>query len=451
MAPLCRRQAIGCPILRSYIAKGGNTQTSAQPLSAIYTGSVISTSTYDVVNDGVNAYLYDAEGRICAVNTGSGLVGYLYDAAGNRVAKGSISTMSCDISLNTNGVPTNGFTQTAGYVVGPSGEQLTEVDGSGNWRHTNVYAGGKLIGTYDGNVSSPTLHFHFDDPLGTRRAQANAAGVLEATYQSLPFGDGYIASGTVSDPTENHFTGKERDAESGNDYFGARYYNSATGRFLSPDWSAKSDDPVPYAKLEYPQSLNLYAYVVNDPMSKVDLDGHAGSCKENPALCKAELDAVHDGGTMADGRAAYEQGHYAPVVIRNGKAYEGKLCGDHECVAYVKEAGGFNTPTAQWKAGPSVLDFKDKGLPTGTAIMLADKDGHYPKGSSPKHAAEFMGFTPDGGIMVRDQWAARYDKNGVETRHDQPVHTRTLTDNHGRGNPVADASQYHLLMLPVTK
>ena len=45
------------------------------------------------------------------------------------------------------------------------------------------------------------------------------------------------------------FTGKERDTESGNDYMFARYYNSATGRFLSPDWSAKGDDPVPYANL----------------------------------------------------------------------------------------------------------------------------------------------------------------------------------------------------------
>jgi len=32
-----------------------------------------------------------------------------------------------------------------------------------------------------------------------------------------------------------HFTGKERDSESGNDYFGARYYSSAMGRFMSPD------------------------------------------------------------------------------------------------------------------------------------------------------------------------------------------------------------------------
>jgi len=72
-------------------------------------------------------------------------------------------------------------------------------------------------------------------------------------------------------------TGKERDTESGNDYFSARYYSSSMGRWLSPDWSAK-EEPVPYAKLDNPQSLNLYSYVLNNPLSNVDPDGHAGSC-----------------------------------------------------------------------------------------------------------------------------------------------------------------------------
>jgi len=49
----------------------------------------------------------------------------------------------------------------------------------------------------------------------------------------------------------HHFTGKERDSESGNDYFGARYYASSMGRFFSPDWSAKAE-PVPYSKLDDP-------------------------------------------------------------------------------------------------------------------------------------------------------------------------------------------------------
>ena len=45
------------------------------------------------------------------------------------------------------------------------------------------------------------------------------------------------------------------------------------GRWMSPDWSAK-EEPVPYAKLDNPQSLNLYGYVENNPLGAVDADGH---------------------------------------------------------------------------------------------------------------------------------------------------------------------------------
>ena len=43
----------------------------------------------------------------------------------------------------------------------------------------------------------------------------------------------------------------------GLDYFGARYFSAAQGRFTSPDWSERPE-PVPYANLENPQTLNLY-------------------------------------------------------------------------------------------------------------------------------------------------------------------------------------------------
>ncbi|MFZ1940089.1 MAG: RHS repeat-associated core domain-containing protein, partial [Terracidiphilus sp.] len=78
-------------------------------------------------------------------------------------------------------------------------------------------------------------------------------------------------------------TGKERDTESGNDYFEARYYSSAMGRFMSPDWSAK-EEPVPYAKLGDPQTLNLYSYVENGPLNRVDADGHADQVVPNSAM-----------------------------------------------------------------------------------------------------------------------------------------------------------------------
>ena len=85
------------------------------------------------------------------------------------------------------------------------------------------------------------------------------------------------------------FTGKERDAESGLDNFEARYYGSNMGRWMSPDWADKPE-AVPYSQLDNPQSLNLYGYVNNNPLSKADKDGHApdilviedGSTQDNP-------------------------------------------------------------------------------------------------------------------------------------------------------------------------
>ena len=233
----------------------------------------------NVLYDGRNTYLYDADGRICAVsstfNGTTFMTGYLYDAEGRRIAKGSIQNMnSCNPA-------TNGFQVTSAYVLGPSGEQMTEVeqdaDGDVEWQHTNVRAGGMLLATYQvagpslpnpndpGNpLPNSTLHFYLNDPLGTRRVQTDYAGVIEQTCQSLPYGDGESCSPS---PTEHLFTGKERDAESGNDYFGARYYASAMGRFMSPDPSRLSILP------SNPQTWNRYSYVYNNPLGLKDNNG----------------------------------------------------------------------------------------------------------------------------------------------------------------------------------
>jgi RHS repeat-associated protein len=66
----------------------------------------------------------------------------------------------------------------------------------------------------------------------------------------------------------SRYTGKERDAESGLDYFGARYYSSSMGRFSSPDPSGLF-----YADPANPQSLNLYSYAQNNPLTNVDPTG----------------------------------------------------------------------------------------------------------------------------------------------------------------------------------
>ena len=132
------------------------------------------------------------------------MIGYVYDADGQRVAKGTITTFSCDVT-------TNGFQTQSDYVRDQAGNQLSEFTpgsgGSVTLAHTNVWANGVLIATDDVNKT----HYYLNDWLGTRRVQTDYAGNLEQTCASLPYGDGETCGPA---PTENLYTGKERDSES---------------------------------------------------------------------------------------------------------------------------------------------------------------------------------------------------------------------------------------------
>lgn len=87
-------------------------------------------------------------------------------------------------------------------------------------------------------------------------------------------------------------TRKERDNETGLDYFLARYYSSTQGRFTSPDEFTggpdelyyfvddAADNPTFYADLRNPQSLNKYQYTYNNPLNLTDNDGHCPECAE---------------------------------------------------------------------------------------------------------------------------------------------------------------------------
>lgn len=155
--------------------------------------------------------------------------------------------------------------------------QFPVAQGTGSWggdtpNESGTSFVGETVLSNSGRVGAinPT-RFYLGDHLGSAQMEFTAGGWPMSSTQFAPFG----AELSTSTTSANHykFTGKERDGESGNDYFGGRYYASTMGRFMSPDWAAKVE-PVPYAKLDDPQSLNLYAYVGNNPLSRTDADGH---------------------------------------------------------------------------------------------------------------------------------------------------------------------------------
>jgi RHS repeat-associated protein len=92
-----------------------------------------------------------------------------------------------------------------------------------------------------------------------------------ALHQGIAWSNSTSALGLQNLAIENRVgsrcTGKERDSESGLDNFGARYDASSLGRFMTPDNGSAQDSG-------NPQSWNLYSYVMNNPTTNVDPDGH---------------------------------------------------------------------------------------------------------------------------------------------------------------------------------
>ena len=103
------------------------------------------------------------------------------------------------------------------------------------------------------------------------------AGVKRHDY--LPFGEELfagtggrtVALGYAGDGVRQQFTQKERDIETGLDYFLARYYSSTQGRFMSPD------KPFADQFQANPQSWNTYSYVRNSPCNNVDVKGRCSA------------------------------------------------------------------------------------------------------------------------------------------------------------------------------
>jgi RHS repeat-associated protein len=221
----------------------------------------------NLVMDNLNCYTYDAENRLVSVapetTPGSDVCGattmsYLYGPDGRRVAR------------------VQGGAVVKQYYYDAAGHMITEANASGATLRAEIYAGERHLATWANNAT----YFNHADWLGTERARSlgsgPSAGQRCEKITSLPFGDGMVTqqdNGGCGDPSPSHFTGKERDSESGLDYFGARYNASSLGRFVSPDWSAKPVG-IPYADLANPQSINLYSYVVNNPLSHTDPNGH---------------------------------------------------------------------------------------------------------------------------------------------------------------------------------
>ncbi|MBI3392777.1 MAG: RHS repeat-associated core domain-containing protein [Nitrospirae bacterium] len=190
----------------------------------------------------VTEYLYDARNALTAVKQGaSTLALFAYDAEGRRREK----------------VGLDGLVR---YVR--DGESvLLETDVAGAAVVKYEQAGSRLVSL---THATQGRQYYLQDALGTTTNLTTAAGYIQATYQSGAWGSTRKTLG--SSVNARLFTGKERDVETGLYYFGARYYDPETGRFLTED---------PYqGDVHTPASLHRCLYAYGNPVRYVDIYGY---------------------------------------------------------------------------------------------------------------------------------------------------------------------------------
>jgi RHS repeat-associated protein len=111
---------------------------------------------------------------------------------------------------------------------------------------------------------TPLIRYQYGNHLGSATLETNSAGTVISYEEYHPFGTTAYRSGrpgTNLSLKRYRFTGKERDNETGLDYFGARYYASWLGRWISTDPAGFVD------------GFNLYRYCRNNPIMLRDPDG----------------------------------------------------------------------------------------------------------------------------------------------------------------------------------
>jgi RHS repeat-associated protein len=207
----------------------------------------------NMTSNGSATYTYDAENRLI---TTAGM-SYLYDGDGKRVEKCTAGTTAGTCATNATGTM---------YWTGTGSDPLVETDLAGNTQENYIFFNGQRIARRDS--PSKAVHYYFSDHLGTHSLITDANGTMPPQEESdfYPYG-GEIPI-TTGDSNHYKFTGKERDAESGLDFFGARFDASALGRFMSAD--PKS---IQLKLRANPQDLNMYTYTVNNPLRYNDPDG----------------------------------------------------------------------------------------------------------------------------------------------------------------------------------
>ncbi len=209
----------------------------------------------------VTTYGYDAEDRLVQIDFPDlTTAAYRYDGLGRRIEKdvnGAITRYVYDgedILLEYDGANVLVARYTHGPGIDDPLAMERDLDASGTFEVAERF-------------------FYHADGLGSVTDLTDSAGVVARAYVYDSYGQIVQQTGSLTNPFT--YTAREFDAESGLYFYRARYYDPEIGRFLK-------EDPIDFAAGD----VNLYRYVLNNPINLTDPDGqiHVG-CENN--FCRA--------------------------------------------------------------------------------------------------------------------------------------------------------------------
>ena len=201
----------------------------------------------------IQRFEYDESGRLVKIKTDAGVLleEYTYGTSRQRLKK-----------VVANGDKTyyawGGSSVLVEYSEASSASALS-------WAKSYIYAGSRLLSTITKSGTSEVTEYHHPDRLGTKLITDTTANTAKE-QATLPFGTSIDAETTGT--SNQRFTSYDRSESTGLDYAVNRTYNSGQSRFTQVDPIGMDS-----ASIGDPQSLNMYAYVKNNPIDFVDPTG----------------------------------------------------------------------------------------------------------------------------------------------------------------------------------
>src|SRR3989442_1539845 len=237
------------------------------------------TATNRITSVGSQNYTYDANGNMTSTGTGTGTSAYTWDAEGKMLSDAPNGSTTVNVTYDALGrvveqARGSSYTQ---IVYGPQGSKLALMNGQ-TLSKAFVPLPGGATAVYN---SSGLAYYRHPDWLGSSRFASTPGRAMYFDGAYAPYGENYAEAGT----TDRSFTGQNQDTASAvyplYDFL-FREHHPTQGRWISPDPLGGS--------VFNPQSLNRYAYVLNNPTNLIDLLGlcpkgtHPATIQEGQAI-----------------------------------------------------------------------------------------------------------------------------------------------------------------------